>query len=389
MRILILSCVLFALTSAQTGKLLGKRRELATGCQEADTYSGYYKNPAFDDLELKVTPPDSNVIEYRMGSTGPACRELCDDDYSCLGFYEESMGCGIFFKDPTDTTQITTDTWNGAKTYTKACLTSVYELGTKETNECAIGSEGLEDADECETAANELGLVFSGDEEMDNSPSGCYFMDTTPAGMIRAVYWNDATPGKQHAQSTPICKSSAADGATVMASSHGDPIIHTFKNECYDLNKDGLYLASSHPLWNHNVHVGVYNEFIREIQITDDHNSLLLSISNLNEIYGDWAYGLKYKNRMCRKFSWKECEFYHPHHEFDAQVFKYTVQVLHHDYLDPALKSGERGIHLDIYPEVYQSRMEAFAPEEYEGIYFDNPLPEELHHCPTNSRRWQ
>merc|ERR1719447_465091 len=113
----------------------------------------------------------------------------------------------------------------------------------------------------------------------------------------------------------PICHAKD-DDIIISASSHGDPIIHTFKNECYDLNKDGLYVASSHPNWNHNVHVGVYNEFIREIQITDNHNNLLLSISNLNEIYGDWAYGLKYKNRMCRKFSWKECEFYHPHHEF-------------------------------------------------------------------------
>merc|ERR1711879_1140008 len=34
-------------------------------------------------------------------------------------------------------------------------------------------------------------------------------------------------------------------------SSHGDPIIHTFKDDCYDLSKDGLYLASSHPDWTH------------------------------------------------------------------------------------------------------------------------------------------
>ena len=41
------------------------------------------------------------------------------------------------------------------------------------------------------------------------------------------------------------------------AVSHGDPIIWTFSGECYDLNKDGLYLASSHPHIDHDVTIAV------------------------------------------------------------------------------------------------------------------------------------
>merc|ERR1719397_2467041 len=122
------------------------------------------------------------------------------------------------------------------------------------------------------------------------------------------------------------------------ASSHGDPIIWTFKGECYDLNKDGLYLASSHPEFSHDVYVAVYNEFIREIQIQDEDNTILLSISNLNELSGEWNYGFKQRDRICRTMSWKECEFSHPQYAFDTQVLRYTVQIMHHDYLDPALK---------------------------------------------------
>jgi len=169
------------------------------------------------------------------------------------------------------------------------------------------------------------------------------------------------------------------------ASSHGDPIIWTFKGECYDLNKDGLYLASSHPEFSHDVYVAVYNEFIREIQIQDEDNTILLSISNLNELSGEWNYGFKQRDRICRTMSWKECEFSHPQYAFDAQVLRYTVQIMHHDYLDPALKDGQRGVHLDIYPKVYEKRLDQFVPEEFDGIYFDNPYPEELHYCPADS----
>jgi len=171
------------------------------------------------------------------------------------------------------------------------------------------------------------------------------------------------------------------------ASSHGDPIIHTFKGECYDLNKDGLYLASSHPHWNHEIKVAVYNNFIREFQITTKDDQILFSVNNLNEVTGSWAYGLKHIYRMCTPFSWKECEFSFNEYRFDAQIFMYGVQILFHDYLDPALQKGQRGVHLDIYPRLYEKHQQTFNAEDWDGIYFDNPLPQELAYCPGNSPR--
>jgi len=171
------------------------------------------------------------------------------------------------------------------------------------------------------------------------------------------------------------------------ASSHGDPIIHTFKGECYDLNKDGLYLASSHPHWNHEIKVAVYNNFIREFQITTKDDQILFSVNNLNEVTGSWAYGLKHIYRMCTPFSWKECEFSFNEYRFDAQIFMYGVQILFHDYLDPALQKGQRGVHLDIYPRLYDKHQQTFNAEDWDGIYFDNPLPQELAYCPGNSPR--
>lgn len=173
----------------------------------------------------------------------------------------------------------------------------------------------------------------------------------------------------------------------IPASSHGDPIIHTFNGECYDLNKDGLYLASSHADWGHNVKVAVYNNFIREVQITDQKDdALIFSFSNMNESVGEWPFGLEHRTRMCQEFSWKECDFSHPQTEFDAQVFRYYVQIQFHDYLDPALEYGQRGMHLDIFPVLYTKHKAAFRTQksEYTGIYFENPLPEELDYCPVH-----
>jgi len=184
-----------------------------------------------------------------------------------------------------------------------------------------------------------------------------------------------------------FCLKYEASSSGGSASSHGDPIIWTFKGDCYDLNKDGLYLASSHPDYDHKVYVAVYNEFIRELQIRNSNNDLLFSVSNMNELSGQWNYGLKYFNRICGEMSWKECELFFHQYAFDAQIFRYTVQIMFHDYLDPALKEGERGIHLDIYPVVYKKRLEQFVPDDCEGIYFDNPYPEELPYCPAESER--
>jgi len=202
------------------------------------------------------------------------------------------------------------------------------------------------------------------------------------------VKWDDA-PGPNgrcalidENRPIPVC-----GGDPDSASSHGDPIIHTFKGECYDLNKDGLYLASSHPDWNHDIKVAVYNNFIREFQITSKDDEILFSVNNLNEVTGSWAYGLKHIYRMCTPFNWKECEFSFHEYRFDAQIFMYGVQILFHDYLDPALQKGQRGVHLDIYPRLYEKRQQTFNAEEWDGIYFDNPLPQELAYCPGNSPR--
>merc|ERR1711973_557349 len=90
------------------------------------------------------------------------------------------------------------------------------------------------------------------------------------------------------------------------------------------------------PDFLHDVHIAVYNDFIREIQITDHDGELLLAVSNLNEVSGEWQYGLKHDFKLCRNPTWKECEFAYHQYSFDAQIFRYEVQTLFHDYLDPA-----------------------------------------------------
>merc|ERR1719204_13100 len=169
------------------------------------------------------------------------------------------------------------------------------------------------------------------------------------------------------------------------ASSHGDPIIWTFNDDCYDLNVDGLYVASSHKSFNHEVKVAVYNDYMREIQIVQrDSGRLLLSISNLGEVVNNWPYHYSHKKRTCAP-GMRDCIFQTDEYEFDAQDFHYAIQVMLHDYLDPALKDGEIGVHLDIHPRPYPER--PFRKEEYKGIYFENPLPEVLNFCPTGSSR--
>merc|ERR1719499_1496390 len=168
------------------------------------------------------------------------------------------------------------------------------------------------------------------------------------------------------------------------ASSHGDPIIWTFNNECYDLNKDGIYVASSHPKYDHIVKIAVYNDFIREIQITNKLGKILLSISNLGDtIIDSWPYRVKHEQRAC--LSYKDCGFILDQYVFDAQIFRYTVHLSFHDYLDPALKEGERGLHLDVFPELYPKHHSAIR--EYEGVYFRNPYPEELPYCTSGAER--
>lgn len=165
------------------------------------------------------------------------------------------------------------------------------------------------------------------------------------------------------------------------ATSHGDPIIWTFDNECYDLNKDGLYIATKHPKYSHVVKIAVYNYYMREIQLYSN-GKLKLSINNLGEVINHEWYGYSKTVKDCPD-GLKDCMDKYIEYRFDAQDFRYSVQILRHDYLDPALKEGEFGYHLDIYPQHY-SRFEKHR-EGYSGLYFENPLPDELEYCQGGS----
>jgi len=169
------------------------------------------------------------------------------------------------------------------------------------------------------------------------------------------------------------------------SSSHGDPVIWTFHDECYDLNKDGLWLASSHPLYDHQVKIAVYNDYMRELQVLTKSGDLLLSITNMGEVVNNnFPYSFTQELLPCPD-DMDECIHEYMEFKFDIQDFQYVVQTLRHAYLDPALSDGENGYHLDIYPKTYGG----FGSNKngYSGLYFENPLPEELEYCPGDSLR--
>jgi len=170
------------------------------------------------------------------------------------------------------------------------------------------------------------------------------------------------------------------------ASSHGDPIIWTFGGDCYDLNQDGLYIASSHPSFGHDVLIAVHNEFMREIQVVDKQTGrLMLSINNMGEVLNDgFPYSFEHKVLQCPPDDDTDCQFMFDEYRFDAQQFQYIVQVATHDYIDQALRDGETGVHLDIFPREYAGFKDF---KGYSGIYFENPQPEKLHSCPAGSQR--
>merc|ERR1719471_2820900 len=101
------------------------------------------------------------------------------------------------------------------------------------------------------------------------------------------------------------------------AASHGDPIIWTFFGECYDLNKDGIYLATSHPQINHDVYIAVYNDYMREIQIQDKNGDILLSVSNLGEVVNNWPYRFSEEIKKCPDGE-EGCNLFFTEHSFDA-----------------------------------------------------------------------
>merc|ERR1712198_300203 len=99
---------------------------------------------------------------------------------------------------------------------------------------------------------------------------------------------------------------------------------------------------------------------MREIQVVDkDTGNLMLSLNNLGEVINN------------------SYPFFFTEFVFDAQDFEFHVQILPHDYNDSALKEGESGVHLDIYPSPFFSNGLYFHQErskEYTGLYFHNPL---------------
>merc|ERR1719510_2762790 len=92
------------------------------------------------------------------------------------------------------------------------------------------------------------------------------------------------------------------DPIKIVGTSHGYPIIWTFNNECYDLNQDGLYTATEHPGFDHIVKIGVYNDFIREIQVVDRADEILIAFNVLGDFYHDetrFPYKVILKEREC------------------------------------------------------------------------------------------
>jgi len=177
---------------------------------------------------------------------------------------------------------------------------------------------------------------------------------------------------------------------TRRATSHGDPIIWTFHDECYDLNKDGLYDATVNPKFNHVVKLGVYNEFMRELQVVSTNGEVLLSINSLGEYEksDNFLYRFKYEEKEC-PVGMKDTECVGTYKEwmFDAQEFEYTVHLLRHDYKDNGIPEGDLGYHLDIYPRPYKSFRKPGHLDSYSGLFFENPLPEELEYCVGGSTR--
>jgi len=166
-------------------------------------------------------------------------------------------------------------------------------------------------------------------------------------------------------------------------SSHGDPIIHTFFGECYDLHKDGNYLATAHSAYDHKVYVAVYNDYIRQVSVTNLNGDVLLSVNNFGEVLNNgWLAFLKVQTLQCPKnYKKDDCVGEYINVSFDAQDLFFDVRVgMRHTYKDQALKRGEVGYHMDIIPQPY---WKSFKPrrKDYSGLYFHNPLPEELPQC--------
>jgi hypothetical protein len=178
---------------------------------------------------------------------------------------------------------------------------------------------------------------------------------------------------------------------TTTSTAHGDPIIWTFYEECYDLNKDGLYDATVNPRFDHSVKIGVYNDFMRELVVVDDNDNIMISINSLGVYEHDennWPHAFSFEEKDCpAEMKQTECLGTYKEWIFDAQEFRYTVHLLRHDYKDNGIAEGDLGWHLDIYPKPYSGFYKAGHMDSYSGLFFENPMPQELEYCEGGSPR--
>jgi hypothetical protein len=122
---------------------------------------------------------------------------------------------------------------------------------------------------------------------------------------------------------------------------------------------------------------------MREIEVVNKKGDVLLSINVDGEYEAEnYPFAFEVFEKECPQDMKKtECLDSYMSFRFDAQEFQYFVHILRHDYKDPSLKEGELGYHLDIYPTPYDRFYHEGHKEKYTGLYFDNPLPEELEYC--------
>ena len=123
-------------------------------------------------------------------------------------------------------------------------------------------------------------------------------------------------------------------------------LLFEFNNECYDLDKDGLYSATKHADFNHEVKIAVlnpwelsfnslfhevYNNYMREIQVVDTQSGeILLSIDTTGNAMSDkFKYHFTEHTFNCPSDMKKtECLDEFQLWEFDAQNFRFVVTNL-------------------------------------------------------------
>jgi len=130
--------------------------------------------------------------------------------------------------------------------------------------------------------------------------------------------------------------------------------------------------------------MSVYNDYVREVQIHNREGEILLSINNLGDLDNNWPYFISEEVKECPPDLY-DCLGTYVEYIFDAQDFRYVVQILRHNYKDPALQTGEYGYHLDVRPLTYDRFEE--NKDGYSGLYFENPLPDELEYCEGGAPR--